>query len=54
MKSSDNSTSRPAAVAARWTTASDWIAALALLAFWLISRPYRGVRHDALMRTPSL
>ncbi len=36
-------------MAANWTTASDWIAATALLAFWLISRPYRGVRHDAVL-----
>ena len=49
MNSSDSSTSRHDALAARWTAASDWIAAIALLAFWLISRPYRGVRHDALL-----
>lgn len=28
---------------------SDWIAALAVAALWLLSRPYRGVRHDALL-----
>ena len=49
MNSSDNSASRPGSTAARWTPASDWIAAIALLAFWLIARPYRGVRHDALL-----
>lgn len=46
---SDNSTSRTGAIAARWTAASDGIFAIALLAFWLISRPYRGVRHDAML-----
>ncbi len=49
MNSPEHPISQPGAVAARWTAASDWIAALALLAFWLIARPYRGVRHDALL-----
>ena len=49
MNISEPSTSQPVATASRWTVASDWIAAVALLAFWLISRPYRGVRHDALL-----
>jgi len=35
--------------AARWTPWADWICALALLALWLVSRPYRGVRHDAIL-----
>ena len=33
----------------RWGARSDWIAALAVAALWLLSRPYRGVRHDALL-----
>jgi len=33
----------------RWRARSDWIAAVAVLALWLLSRPYRGVRHDALL-----
>ena len=49
MNPSDNSNSRTSALGANWTTMSDWIAATALLAFWLIARPYRGVRHDALL-----
>ncbi len=32
-----------------WSRATDWISAAAVLALWLISRPYRGVRHDALL-----
>ncbi len=32
-----------------WRLRSDWIAALAVAALWLLSRPYRGVRHDALL-----
>ncbi len=35
--------------ARRWGARSDWIAALAVAALWLLSRPYRGVRHDALL-----
>jgi hypothetical protein len=27
----------------------DWIAAFAVAALWLLSRPYRGVRHDAVL-----
>ena len=33
----------------RWSIRSDWIAAVAVFALWLLSRPYRGVRHDALL-----
>ncbi len=32
-----------------WRVSSDWIATFAVLALWLLSRPYRGVRHDALL-----
>jgi hypothetical protein len=49
MNPSDESTSRRSAFTANWATASDWIAGIALLAFYLISRPYRGVRHDAIL-----
>jgi hypothetical protein len=35
--------------ARRWGARSDWIAAVAVVALWLLSRPYRGVRHDALL-----
>ena len=34
-----------------WSRAADWICAAAVLALWLISRPYRGVRHDAVLYT---
>ena len=33
----------------RWSAGADWIAASAVLALWLIARPYRGVRHDAIL-----
>ena len=36
-------------LAGRWRARSDWVAAVAVLALWLLSRPYRGVRHDALL-----
>lgn len=32
-----------------WRGSQDCIAACAVLALWLLSRPYRGVRHDALL-----
>ena len=32
-----------------WRPSSDWIATFAVLALWLLARPYRGVRHDALL-----
>ena len=31
-----------------WNRTADAICAIALLALWLVCRPYRGVRHDAL------
>lgn len=43
--------SSPARPDARWNTASDWITGFAALALWLITRPYRGVRHDAILYT---
>jgi len=49
MNTSDNSTSRSSSVVGRWTASSDWICGIAVLALWLITRPYRGVRHDALL-----
>lgn len=33
----------------RWGARSDWIAAFGVAALWLLSRPYRGVRHDGLL-----
>jgi len=38
--------SRPSDV---WGRAADAICAIALLALWLVCRPYRGVRHDAIL-----
>jgi len=32
-----------------WRPSADWIAAFGVLALWLVSRPYRGVRHDAIL-----
>jgi hypothetical protein len=49
MNPCDESTACAGAPRANWTTASDWVAGIALLAFYLISRPYRGVRHDAIL-----
>lgn len=43
------STTRPPRLA--WSRAADWICALGLLGLWLITRPYRGVRHDAILYT---
>jgi len=43
------STTRPPHLA--WSRAADWICALGLLGLWLITRPYRGVRHDAILYT---
>lgn len=40
---------RGASSSSHWRARSDWIAALAVAALWLLSRPYRGVRHDALL-----
>jgi len=34
-----------------WSRTADWICAAGLLGLWLITRPYRGVRHDAILYT---
>lgn len=41
----------PARPALAWSRGADWICALALLALWLVCRPYRGIRHDAVLYT---
>jgi hypothetical protein len=41
----------PESLRLAWSRAADWICAAAVLALWLISRPYRGVRHDAVLYT---
>ena len=46
--SADTSLQRPSAFS-RWDAVADWACAAGVLAMWLLTRPYRGVRHDAIL-----
>lgn len=45
----ESSAPSPSAASLRWSTSADWICAIAVFALWLMTRPYRGVRHDAIL-----
>ncbi len=47
--SNPSDVTRPSRSPDAWGRAGDAICAIALLALWLVCRPYRGVRHDAIL-----
>jgi hypothetical protein len=47
--SPDNEISPRRAASVPWGVGADWAAAASVLALWLLTRPYRGVRHDAIL-----